>query len=154
MKKVIFILSACAFIACAAMSGCGEEASSQAQTTATSATQAAAQDATKAKGTTQPTAAAGTEVSTTKAADSKAESSGGEETPDNNFDVYGGMREDEAIAEALGSSGGTVVSVEKGKDSDGSEEWVIGVKEDEKSEVVYHHVKGNSDSEVETPLIY
>ena len=154
MKKVIFILSACAFIACAAMSGCGEEASSQAQTTATSATQAAAQDATKAKGTTQPTAAAETEVSTTKAADYKAESSGGEETPDNNFDVYGGMREDEAIAEALGSSGGTVVSVEKGKDSDGSEEWVIGVKEEEKSEVVYHHVKGNSDSEVETPLIY
>ena len=151
MKKVILV-SACALIACAAMSGCGEEASSQAQTTAPSATQAAAQAATKAKETTDPTIAA--ESETTKAADSKAESSGGEETPDNNFDVYGGMREDEVIAEALGSSGGTVVSVEKGKDSDGSEEWVIGVKEDEKSEVVYHHVKGNSYSEVETPLIY
>lgn len=134
--KRIALIAACIIAACIMMSGCGGEASSQPQTAA-------------------PSTPAGTSEQTTKAADTKSEISGGEETANNNdTEIYGGMREDEAIAEALGGSGETVVSVEKGTDGSGNEEWVIGVKRDGSDEVEYRHVGKPAGDAVETPIIF
>ena len=144
--KRIALIAACIIAACIMMSGCGAEASSQPQTAAPSTDQ---------DSTTAPSTPAGTSEQTTKAADTKSEISGGEETANNNdTEIYGGMREDEAIAEALGGSGETVVSVEKGTDGSGNEEWVIGVKRDGSDEVEYRHVGKPAGDAVETPIIF
>ena len=144
--KRIALIAACIIATCIMMSGCGAEASSQPQTAAMTT----AQDSTTA-----PSTPAGTSEQTTKAADTKSEISGGEETANNNdTEIYGGMREDEAIAEALGGSGETVVSVEKGTDGSGNEEWVIGVKRDGSDEVEYRHVGKPAGDAVETPIIF
>ena len=144
--KRIALIAACIIAACMLMSGCGGEASSQPQTAAMTT----AQDSSAT-----PSTPAGTSEQTTKAADTKSEISGGEETANNNdTEIYGGMREDEAIAEALGGSGETVVSVEKGTDGSGNEEWVIGVKRDGSDEVEYRHVGKPAGDAVETPIIF
>ncbi|MBU5462537.1 hypothetical protein [Lachnoclostridium sp. MSJ-17] len=144
--KRIALIAACIIAACIMMSGCGAEASSQPQTAAMTT----AQDSSAA-----PSTPAETAEQTTKAADTKPEISGGEETANNNdTEIYGGMREDEAIAEALGGSGETVVSVEKGTDGSGNEEWVIGVKKDGSVEVEYRHVGKPAGDAVETPIIF
>ena len=144
--KRIALIAACIIAACIMMSGCGAEASSQPQTAAMTT----AQDSSAALSTPAETA-----EQTTKAADTKPEISGGEETANNNdTEIYGGMREDEAIAEALGGSGETVVSVEKGTDGSGNEEWVIGVKRDGSDEVEYRHVGKPAGDAVETPIIF
>ena len=144
--KRIALIAACIIATCIMMSGCGAEASSQPQTAAMTT----AQDSSAA-----PSTPAETAEQTTKAADTKSEISGGEETANNNdTEIYGGMREDEAIAEALGGSGETVVSVEKGTDGSGNEEWVIGVKKDGSVEVEYRHVGKPAGDAVETPIIF
>ena len=144
--KRIALTAACIIAACMLISGCGGEASSQPQTAATTT----AQDSSAA-----PSTPAETAEQTTKAADTKPEISGGKETANNNdTEIYGGMREDEAIAEALGGSGETVVSVEKGTDGSGNEEWVIGVKKDGSDEVEYRHVGKPAGDAVETPIIF